>query len=629
MSPDKLFEEALDAIAEGNKDRGRELLTRLLRSDPNQAEYWLWMSTLVETQNERVYCLESALRVDPENEAARRGLIILGARTADPNTPPATIVRRRWASDLDKELEPPKTFLQRVWDNPVTRVITLVGALVLVVGLILAGVYGTRLARSQIAAVPTPTMIRVSPFPTRTTAPSETPTPTNTLVVRSPTPTFIGPTPLWMFLEATYTPVPLYVNTPHPVIEAYRAAVRAYERGDYQSMKEFLGQALQADPNSPDLYYYLGEAHRNLGEYEEALDAYQQALALKVNFAPAYLGRARVNLALDPQADVSADLQLAIDHDPYMVAPYLERAAYYIRQNEPDLALEDLVLAESLFPGMPMIYLLSAQIYLLQGDLENALDYAETANELDSTLLPTYLTLAETYLAVEDLDAAYKTVRIYINYAPDDPKGWLTYGLVFFMGKEDYDSAINAFEEALALDDEYALAYRYRGLSYLEMGDTQEAVNDLVTAVNLEPSNFDTSIYLAHALWADARLTTAYRQFVSAEMIATTDEQRAISYFYRAQVAELAGNLLDARSDWQALLELPEEAASEDMLEMARERFLALNLTLFPPTGTPTETATREPTRTITPTATRRPTITPSPTVTPTPTNTPEITLPP
>jgi hypothetical protein len=56
--------------------------------------------------------------------------------------------------------------------------------------------------------------------------------PTMTPLVRSPTPTFIGPTPLWMLMEATYTPTPLYVNTPHPISEAYRIGIRAYQRGD-------------------------------------------------------------------------------------------------------------------------------------------------------------------------------------------------------------------------------------------------------------------------------------------------------------------------------------------------------------------------------------------------------------
>ena len=38
-----------------------------------------------------------------------------------------------------------------------------------------------------------------------------------------------------MFLPETYTPVPIYVNTPHPVTEAYRAGLTAYEKSDWPS----------------------------------------------------------------------------------------------------------------------------------------------------------------------------------------------------------------------------------------------------------------------------------------------------------------------------------------------------------------------------------------------------------
>src|SRR4030065_2161224 len=88
MAEEKMYNAALEAIDQGQTARARDLFTRLLRSNSSKAEYWLWMSTLVETNKERIYCLESALRADPDNEAARRGLIILGARQAGDDVTP-------------------------------------------------------------------------------------------------------------------------------------------------------------------------------------------------------------------------------------------------------------------------------------------------------------------------------------------------------------------------------------------------------------------------------------------------------------------------------------------------------------------------------------------------------------
>src|SRR4030043_2400628 len=99
MAQEKMYEAALEAIDQGQTTRARDLFTRLLRSDSSKAEYWLWMSTLVDTEKERIYCLESALRADPDNEAARRGLVILGARQAGDDVTPIPPIHRNWEKD--------------------------------------------------------------------------------------------------------------------------------------------------------------------------------------------------------------------------------------------------------------------------------------------------------------------------------------------------------------------------------------------------------------------------------------------------------------------------------------------------------------------------------------------------
>src|SRR4030042_5447534 len=96
MAQEKMYKAALEASDQGQTTRARDLFTRLLRSNSSKAEYWLWMSTLVDTEKERIYCLESALRADPDNEAARRGLVILGARQAGDDVRPRPPVRRHW-----------------------------------------------------------------------------------------------------------------------------------------------------------------------------------------------------------------------------------------------------------------------------------------------------------------------------------------------------------------------------------------------------------------------------------------------------------------------------------------------------------------------------------------------------
>ncbi|MBP7356361.1 MAG: hypothetical protein KA928_09395, partial [Longilinea sp.] len=78
-SEETMFQEAMAAIEKGEKARARDLFTRLLKSDQNNPDYWLYLSSVVETPKERIYCLKEVLRIDPEHVTARRGLIAMGA----------------------------------------------------------------------------------------------------------------------------------------------------------------------------------------------------------------------------------------------------------------------------------------------------------------------------------------------------------------------------------------------------------------------------------------------------------------------------------------------------------------------------------------------------------------------
>src|SRR5512140_601570 len=98
---DIMFEDAVDALRQGERARGKDILTRLLKADQNNPNYWIWMSAAVDTAKERIYCLETALKLDPGNAIARRGLVLLGGLPADENTQPFRINRPRpWEDGL-------------------------------------------------------------------------------------------------------------------------------------------------------------------------------------------------------------------------------------------------------------------------------------------------------------------------------------------------------------------------------------------------------------------------------------------------------------------------------------------------------------------------------------------------
>src|SRR3970282_785201 len=91
--PDEMFNEAVKAAKAGQRRRAKDLLTRLLKANQENVDYWLWMSAVVDTEKEQIFCLQKALKIDPNSIAARRGLVVLGAlRPEDAALPPSQVL---------------------------------------------------------------------------------------------------------------------------------------------------------------------------------------------------------------------------------------------------------------------------------------------------------------------------------------------------------------------------------------------------------------------------------------------------------------------------------------------------------------------------------------------------------
>jgi hypothetical protein len=71
------LDQAIIAIKAGHKAEARRLLESVLDADERNEQAWLWMSGVVESQEERIICLENVLTVNPHNETARKGLAAL------------------------------------------------------------------------------------------------------------------------------------------------------------------------------------------------------------------------------------------------------------------------------------------------------------------------------------------------------------------------------------------------------------------------------------------------------------------------------------------------------------------------------------------------------------------------
>ena len=74
-----MFDDAVQAIRMGDREEGRRLLEEVLETDENNQEVWLWLTAVVDTDEDREVCLENVLALNPNNALAKRSLDALRA----------------------------------------------------------------------------------------------------------------------------------------------------------------------------------------------------------------------------------------------------------------------------------------------------------------------------------------------------------------------------------------------------------------------------------------------------------------------------------------------------------------------------------------------------------------------
>lgn len=74
QSADPVFEQVGAYLRAGNKAAAREILRKYLQLNPRNIDAWYWLSRAVETRAEALFCLQQALRLQPDNREIR-GLI--------------------------------------------------------------------------------------------------------------------------------------------------------------------------------------------------------------------------------------------------------------------------------------------------------------------------------------------------------------------------------------------------------------------------------------------------------------------------------------------------------------------------------------------------------------------------
>lgn len=71
----RLFKAGKEAAKQGSKQQAHALFRKAIEVDPYHEQIWLWLASVVETDEDRRVCFENVLELNPSNRLAKRQLL--------------------------------------------------------------------------------------------------------------------------------------------------------------------------------------------------------------------------------------------------------------------------------------------------------------------------------------------------------------------------------------------------------------------------------------------------------------------------------------------------------------------------------------------------------------------------
>jgi tetratricopeptide (TPR) repeat protein len=288
------------------------------------------------------------------------------------------------------------------------------------------------------------------------------------------------------------------------IISQVQAALSEMEQGQPEKGLAKLKKLLSEKGMTDDLRYEVAQTLHGLGYLQEAATIYHQLLErypkedqLKVVLAEALCDSGQEEEALDLLRQVAAESE-------HYLAAVLLASDILMRQGLPEVAQYKIRQALKRFPEEKLLYQALGEIYFDQQEYSLALINFNKAGYTSSKKL------AECYARIGQFEEALVQYQHALR-EEKDPDLLFGAGFVSFQ-LEEWNKAIEYFEELLDMDPYYTSAYPYLGRAYWQVNKANRALETVEKGLRYDETNA-TLFYLRGCLlqglkeWKEAKLS--------------------------------------------------------------------------------------------------------------------------
>ena len=303
-------------------------------------------------------------------------------------------------------------------------------------------------------------------------------------------------------------------------------------------------------------WYRLGISYSMLKQYDEAIAACQQAIALDPTFAPPHNGMGYVYTDRKQYDEAISAYRRAIALDPTDAYPHNGLGYVYRARKQYGDAIAAFQQAIALDLTLARAYHGLGLVYLDRKQYDEAFAAFQQAIALDPTFANPHNGLGIVYRDRQQYDEAISAFQQAIALDPTFAYPHQRLGTIY-RDRQQYDDAIAAYQQAIAIDPTYARPHNSLGNVYSLINRMNEARDEYQQALELDPHNYR---------WMGS-LARIERQAGNQEQAAAWIEQaRALlpadDYYSRACLESIAGDADAAIEALRIALERKEEAVA-------------------------------------------------------------------
>jgi len=275
------------------------------------------------------------------------------------------------------------------------------------------------------------------------------------------------------------------VNESDPV-EWNNKGVALYNEGKYDEAIQAYDEAIRLDPEMAMAWYNKGNALYVLGKYDEAIQAYDEAIRLDSEFASAWNNK---GVALISQGKYDEAIQAcneAIRLDNEFASAWNNKGFALISQGKYDEAIQACDEAIRLDNESAFAWNNKGNALYGLGKYDEAIQACDEAIRLDNESAFAWNNKGNDLYGLGKYDEALKCFETAIKLDPELVQAWNGKGGALYKLRK-YEEARICFETALEIDPTFVSALNGKGVALYALNRTEEAIELYNKALQLDP----------------------------------------------------------------------------------------------------------------------------------------------